>query len=565
MFNVEEKYSVRNKFHIILDNIKLPFADEYRLLNAIDEWNTTDRTNMDILNEYLVILFDESRKRPIQDLGTRLGYRLGASSPIEAIGMGASLLKLLDGYLHKIDDELEIHSKYRLNRSTFKQLYRLHYLPPMLSQPEPWSSNSSGGWISENKKVILGKGNYHEYPQGLDALNKLQTIQWELDTTVLVTEECTHPNIQRFNRIINDYIDLPFYFVWRFDKRGRSYSQGWDINLQGDEYTKACLSMHEKEVVTNLDALKIAIANHAGLDRNTFKERLDWFDSQTAFDTKSFNEPVLGRKAIKALKDTAEGKPTGYWMSMDATASGLQIMAALSGCKTTAKACNLINDGKRHDLYQEIADSMNTQLAPEDQVTRALIKKPIMTRYYNSEAVPKQSLNKKQLKVFNSVLKGEFTGAEDVMKVINKCWSNNVLKHSWTLPDGHVAYIRSQEMVDATVEIEGMSFPYRYLDNRPSDQYRSLAPNIIHSIDGYIAREMVRRAKYKLAHIHDCFVFHPNYLEPTLQLYREILAEIADMDLLASILSEITGKAVLIQKDSNDLGKDILASQYALS
>jgi hypothetical protein len=71
--------------------------------------------------------------------------------------------------------------------------------------------------------------------------------------------------------------------------------------------------------------------------------------------------------------------------------------------------------------------------------------------------------------------------------------------------------------------------------------------------------------KIELVHIHDCFVFSPNYLQIVCQTYREILAEIANSDLLSDILSEISGKYVPVTKHSTDLAKEILNSQYMLS
>ncbi len=49
------------------------------------------------------------------------------------------------------------------------------------------------------------------------------------------------------------------------------------------------------------------------------------------------------------------------------------------------------------------------------------------------------------------------------------------------------------------------------------------------------------------------------------ETYREILAEIANSDLLSDILSEIAGKYVPVTKHSTDLAKDILNSEYMLS
>jgi hypothetical protein len=71
--------------------------------------------------------------------------------------------------------------------------------------------------------------------------------------------------------------------------------------------------------------------------------------------------------------------------------------------------------------------------------------------------------------------------------------------------------------------------------------------------------------KIDLVHIHDCFVFSPDYLQVVQQTYREILAEIANSDLLSNILSEISGTYVPVTKLSIDLAKEILNSEYMLS
>lgn len=551
------KYSRSRASEIILRDVELKSMDEIQLLSKIEGWNKTELSNQDVLDNYLVILFDESRKRPVQDLGTRIGYRLGAKDAITAVGVGVELLQLLDGVLHSIDKDLEVHSHYRLDRSTFKQLYRLHILPPVL-EAKDWESNHGGGWDVENKSIVLGKGNHHNYKQAYDAVNKLQAVKFTLDPNVIIGEEGDRKNSARFLRVCSDYLGEEFSFVWRYDKRGRSYSQGWDINLQSDEYGKAMLNM-KPEYVNDLNSLKIAIAGHAGKDKLTWQERIDWFNNQEVFDTEEFDEPILGRKALQAFSDTLDGKSTGYWMSTDATCSGTQIMAVLSGCKQTASTCNLIRTGDREDLYQAVTDEMGANVDRKDA------KQAIMTALYNSEREPKEIFGKEKLPDFYKAMKKVVPGAMDVLSVINSCWDEDALAHTWTLPDGHVAHIKVKEMVDTKLDVNGMVFPYRYEKVQASDNYRSLAPNVIHSVDGYVAREMVRRAKFDLVHIHDCFCYHPNHMQEVNQLYREVLADIADMDLLASILSEITGKSVQITKDSNDLAKDILASEYALS
>jgi len=260
--------------------------------------------------------------------------------------------------------------------------------------------------------------------------------------------------------------------------------------------------------------------------------------------------------------------PTGFIMGLDATASGLQIMAALSGCHKTASAVNLINTGKREDVYTVVAEKMNELLPASEAVCRKIVKKPIITKYYN-KARP-DGLTAAQEEAFTEVLSDAFSGAKDVMEIINDCWDQHALFHQWTLPDGHVAHVLVEEKDTKRLEIDelGVTVSYVFNNNKPSKRSTSLCPNVIHSIDGYIVREMVRRAKvqgFDLVHIHDSFWSSPNHMNNVRDNYRNILADIADMNLLESIVNEITGNNVNLIKDSDDLSKYIRESEYALS
>ena len=531
---------------------------------------------VDIVTNIIAIILSSKRKRPIQGLATELGFSLGYHNQINAVKTGAEILSICHGKLYDIilsNDSTEIVPKFKLKRDTVDKLNVLQYLPPMLQKPNDWISNTDGGWLWERKSIILGKGTHHNKLQAYDALNLLQSVAWTIDiptyTNFVNTNEAMDND--QFERVVRDYFGKPFYFVWRYDKRGRSYSSGYDLNVQSNEYGKALLSLFNKQVVTNLDNLKIAIAGHAGHDKLTWSERTNWFNQQLNFDIDTFDEPILGSKAIQAYLDSKKGIATGYTMSIDATASGLQVMSALSGCKVTAKACNMVNTGNREDIYQFVTDKMNKLLKPVDQVTRSDVKKPVMTTFYNSEANPKETFTEPQLEAFYASLDDTLPGALDVMDAINEFWDFDSDVHMWTLPDGHVAKVPVTEMTNIRIEVDELNhrtFTYRYNKQQPSENYRSLVANIVHSVDGYVAREMVRRChsmKIELVHIHDCFVFSPDYLQIVCQTYREILAEIANRDLLSDILSEIAGKYVPVTKHSTDLDKDILNSEYMLS
>jgi|LWDU01.1.fsa_nt_gi hypothetical protein len=575
-YTLETTWSTRLTDDIILESIQgsIPIEMESSILGAITSLNTHKYIeHREIFIKLFSLILKDSNRQPIQAIASQIGNSAGMQDAPTAFEWGVLLLKeCKDSGLYTfkyIDEEWYIYPNFTLDIKTKQRLARLQYLPPMKAKPIKWTNNENGGWFWESKHLVLGnKFNRHDEPIAYDAINKLQSIAWEIDPDTYLFEEQTNHmvNKKQFLKVINEYLGTHFHFVWRYDSRGRSYSSGYDLNLQSNEYGKSLLSLHHKELITEtgLPNLYIAIANHAGKDKLTWQDRYDWAIMQD-LDKVVWDEPILGRKAVRALKDTKACKPTGYVMSLDATSSGIQIMAVLSGCKETAKLVNCIDPTTRYDLYTEIAEMMNQKLSKP--VSRKIVKQVAMTHFYNSKATPKALLSSTELEVFYEIITGLLPGAEDVMNTINDCWNYDADYHSWIMPDGHTVYVPVIEGINGVyTDNELGEIPLKWYQKTKSDNYRSLCPNVIHSIDGYIAREMVRRCDFQLSHVHDCFVFNPNYLQEVSKTYREIMAEIAKSDLLNNILRQLTGNTnLVITKISNDLNVSILASQYMLS
>ena len=70
---------------------------------------------------------------------------------------------------------------------------------------------------------------------------------------------------------------------------------------------------------------------------------------------------------------------------------------------------------------------------------------------------------------------------------------------------------------------------------------------------------------FRLLAIHDCMKFHANYGNDVRQQYINILAELADSEILSNIATQITGRHVPVNKLSNNLSTYIRQSEYALS
>lgn len=573
-YTIETTWSTRITDDIVLGAIqgKMPPNMEGNIMNTISHLNNNNWIeDKEIFIKLFSLILKDETSRPIQAIATQIGTLAGISDPSKAFEWGILLLKeCKESGLYTIQQkngDWYIYPSYTLEPKDKQKLAKLQYLPPMKQTPIQWKDNHNGGWFWENKHLILGsRFNRHDEPLAYDAINKLQSIPWEIDADTYLFEQQTNKtmNKKQFLKVIDQYLGENFYFVWRYDSRGRSYSSGYDLNLQSNEYGKALLSMHKKELITELPNLYIAIANHAGKDKLTWAERVKWVSEQDV-DKIEWEEPILGRKALRALKDTTDHKPSGYVMSIDATASGIQVMAVLSGCRETAKYVNCVDPTKRYDLYTEVANMMNKKLSKP--LPRKIVKQVAMTHYYNSRATPKALLSDEELKVFYEVMEGLLPGAEEVMTTINQCWNPKADYHSWIMPDKHTVYIPVVEGVNGVYsDDEFGDIPLRWYHQTKSDNYRSLCPNVIHSIDGYVAREMIRRCDFQLSHIHDCFVFNPNYLQKVCKTYREIMAEIAKSDLFEDILRQITGNPTLqVTKASTDLDIYIHNSAYMLS
>jgi len=185
--------------------------------------------------------------------------------------------------------------------------------------------------------------------------------------------------------------------------------------------------------------VKIALANAYGLDKMEWAARINWVDNQETPELikrmETASDPFMYTKCLHAKVDMDREEPTGFIMGLDATASGLQLMACLTGCEDTARNTNLINTGTREDIYTKVAHEMSAILGRP--VSRSAIKHPVMTTFYGSKAQPKALFGEgtPELKAFYQVLNKELSGAMSLMRILQSHWNPLATKHEWTLPD----------------------------------------------------------------------------------------------------------------------------------
>lgn len=260
---------------------------------------------------------------------------------------------------------------------------------------------------------------------------------------------------------------------------------------------------------TSKQYLEIDIATNYGLDKASWDERLDWFKKNEAMITVApiatvkghflpqAKDPALVLAGILAYRDMLAGEPTGYPIGLDATASGLQLLSVLINCPLSASICNVLDRGRCVDAYTAVYDACKAKGMINQQIDRKGCKSALMTHLYGSKAIPKEVFGEGQdLQTFYSVLDELLPGANQLNYALLSLWQPDALEHAWTLPDGFDVRIKVMgDQVD-TFEFLGMTMETRRKVNMPKESSLSLGANIVHSLDGMVVREMVRRCSY---------------------------------------------------------------------
>ena len=135
------------------------------------------------------------------------------------------------------------------------------YLPPMLVRPEYRTEEDQYDYLTIKSNHVLNTTKEYKGKIGLDAINKLNQAGLKLDPYILSFEEeatfeldstekvAQYTSLKNTSRKVYDLIqdenEGNFWLTWKADKRGRLYSQGYQINIQSDDFKKSLISTQE--------------------------------------------------------------------------------------------------------------------------------------------------------------------------------------------------------------------------------------------------------------------------------------------------------------------------------
>lgn len=350
---------------------------------------------------------------------------------------------------------------------------------------------------------------------------------------------------------------------------------------------------------SGLRYLEIDIANSFGLDKKTYEERIEFVDKHTLDElmakTIVADSPYEYRNAVEQLSNHYEGLPVEHITYLDCTNQALQLYAVLTSCKDTAYLCNISSGNVLTDAYDVLAIAMN-DITGLNIFDRNNCKKALMTTLYGKmdgqteifEYFMENGMDKinlididafpEQFKQAMRAIAPHAMRAMDVIQSLNKADQD---VYFWTMPDGFkVKYdVKSTQKLEISCKTKsGVKFHFdrEVQVYKGSEFNRGMSPNVIHSVDGYVAREMVKRMTQPCSEfnryypafittIHDAFGTHPNNAEEMTWHYTNIMCELNDSDLLRNIMSQISGSNMLSIKKNTLTNDMIRASIYKLS
>lgn len=133
---------------------------------------------------------------------------------------------------------------------------------------------------------------------------------------------------------------------------------------------------------SGFDYLLIDCANHFGMDKELFETRIQWgrdnLDQLESLTGQAENA-YLFMKTVAAIRKAQLKVPTGHLVALDACCSGMQIMSAITGCFSGARATGLVDPNRRADAYTEQTQRMQAILGAHFTVARGDAKNALMT------------------------------------------------------------------------------------------------------------------------------------------------------------------------------------------
>ena len=363
-----------------------------------------------------------------------------------------------------------------------------------------------------------------------------------------------------------------WYLPWSLDYRGRAYPIPAFLTPQDTDFGKSLIRFAEESYVTpdSEGWLAFQVATTFGLDKKSMADRQQWVKDNQAHiirvatdpignigDWECADEPWLFLAACEeyyAVLIDCSRHYTGLPIAVDATCSGMQILAGLARDESTARYVNVLPSEKPQDAYRAVAELALPEVPQwlQEYVDRSVAKRLVMTIPYSAKfksnwGYVKEALEDKGLTVekedvtatthaLRNAVFELFPGPTEVMTWIEKEIALKIKEGAtqieWTTPSGfHVVQKFMKPHVEQLdLQVLGrvrMNVAVGDSDEVDLNHHRNASsPNLIHSADATILHFTATRFPYPLTLIHDSVLCRATDMGRLSDVVREVYMEL---------------------------------------
>lgn len=248
---------------------------------------------------------------------------------------------------------------------------------------------------------------------------------------------------------------------------------------------------------------EIACKHDKAFEKSTWNDRLKHFkylqdSEQDESIYLNASDPIGLKSAIIAYKNAIKSEPSGYMISLDACSSGLQLLSLLSGCEKSFDLCGGISD-QCVDSYTALYAAMGLG----DVLTRKQAKNAIMTSLYGSTSTPEATF-KDNIDTFYDTMETMAPGAWELNLALQELWDEvEGNSYSWVMPDNFHCHIETHVKEWKSFKFIDQEYKLAVKVPEKPEFHKGIGPNIIHSVDGMMVREMLRRCMFDKSKLTD--------------------------------------------------------------
>jgi DNA-directed RNA polymerase len=377
-----------------------------------------------------------------------------------------------------------------------------------------------------------------------------------------------------------------WFLPWSYDYRGRVYPIPAFLTPQDTDFGKSLIRFADESFIDEEAEgwIRFQASTCYGLDKETLNDRLAWTYENEELIERIATDPIGNLPDWEGAEEPwqflaacdefyhclikRDRISTGLCIAIDATCSGLQILAGLAKDKSTAKLVNVVPSHKPQDAYKVVAEKSKPNI-PEKlrpHWDRKCTKRTCLTIPYNAKPFSNRSYIKDALKdkgieidkdeltqtvqAVRDAMDIIVTGPMRVMKWIESEVSNAIKRGAneleWVTPSGFVVSQRifKKEFERITLQVLGQcKMKVATGDSAEIDKARhkaATAPNLIHSLDASLLCLSALDFNHPIALIHDSVLCRATDMSELSRIVREkYMYLFAEHDYLTDFANQI--------------------------